>query len=65
MAITIILLGMLSGLVSVIGALLVGAPIWVALLIYPLAGVVSAAIVVAFASVSPRTEEIPTSIAEA
>jgi hypothetical protein len=65
MAIAIILLGMLSGLVSVIGALLVGAPIWVALLIYPLAGVVSAAIVVAFAYASPRTEEIPASIAEA
>lgn len=65
MAIAIILLGMLSGLVSVIGALLVGAPVWVALLVYPLAGLVSAAVVMALASFSPRTEEAATSVAEA
>lgn len=65
MAIAIILLGMLSGLVSVIGALLVGAPIWAALLLYPVAGVVSAGVVVLLGSMAPRTESIATSTAEA
>ena len=65
MAIAIILLGMLSGLVSVIGALLVGAPIWVALLLYPVAGVVSAAIVVMIGSMAPQTEGIAPSTVEA
>lgn len=65
MAIAIILLGMLSGLVSVIGALLVGAPIWAALLLYPVAGLVSAAVVVLFGSMAPRSEDIATATAKA
>jgi len=65
MAIAIVLLGMLSGLVSVIGALLVGAPIWIALLIYPVAGLVSAGVVVALASLAPRTRNVATAAAEA
>ncbi len=53
MAVAVILLGMLSGLASVMAALIFGAPLWVALLVYPLAGVLSVGVFVAFA-VAPR-----------
>ncbi|MFN3824343.1 MAG: hypothetical protein ACK4RN_10220 [Pseudorhodobacter sp.] len=67
MAIAIILLGTVSGLASVIAALLIGAPLWVALLTYPLAGLVSAALAIAFASASLQKEEtsVGSTVAEA
>ncbi|MFN4170618.1 MAG: hypothetical protein ACK4GW_02570 [Pseudorhodobacter sp.] len=65
MAIAIILLGTVSGLASVIAALLIGAPLWVALLTYPLAGLVSATLAIAFASLQKEETSVGSTVAEA